>query len=663
MAFWWYRRRKPWFGRWRTTRRKKFRTRRRRARRPRRHWHRRTHRRRRRRYRKVRRKRKAIILKQWQPESIRKCKIKGSGTIVLGANGAQMRCYTTYKSEWTNPKTPTGGGFGVELITLSYLYSEHKFFNNIWTSSNDYYDLCRYTGGRVTFYRHPETDFIIAYDTQPPFDLNKFTYMYCHPYMLMQRKRKKFLLSTATAPNGKLKKTIKFKPPKQLVTKWMFQEDFAKYGLVTLIASAANLRYPNLTPKNENLLISLWYLQADFYKQSNWANASETYKPYSTVPTNLTFYYYDEKNAEKTHTITQTIAQNYQNSVNLTQGWFNTNILKAFKVTQTGHSYGMTPCGTVRYNPVTDNGKGNKMWLTSIVNGTYNVPKDEDLIFEDYPLWLMLYGFTSFLRDKKHDESYFSAYILVIRTDKVYRTSGIGTSPFYIFLDKSFINGKGPYNQAPNPLAGNVWYPSLKKQLEAIQEIVMTGPYIPKYGDVVNSTWECSYTYDFYLKWGGSFPPEPNAEDPSKKGKYDVPDKQQERLQIKDPTNQKINSILRTWDYRRGQITNKALKRMYADLETDETLSTDSDNSISPAKKKKLPLLNNPTKESQKIQTCLQELFKENISPQEEDNQDILQLIQQQHLQQQQLKHNLLTLITDLKHKQRTVLHQQGMLF
>ncbi len=69
----------------------------------------------------------------------------------------------------------------------------------------------------------------------------------------------------------------------------MFQEDFAKYGLVTLIASAANLRYPNLTPKNENLLISLWYLQSDFYKQSNWANASEIYKPYSTVPTNLTF--------------------------------------------------------------------------------------------------------------------------------------------------------------------------------------------------------------------------------------------------------------------------------------------------------------------------------------------------------------------------------------
>ncbi len=96
----------------------------------------------------------------------------------------------------------------------------------------------------------------------------------------------------------------------------------------------------------------------------------------------------------------------------------------------------------------------------------------------------------------------------------------------------------------------------------------------------------------------------------TKKGKYDVPDKQQERLQIKDPTNQKINSILRTWDYRRGQITNKALKRMYADLETDETLSTDSDNSIltKTKKKKDSPLLQQtPQKKVQKIQTCLQE--------------------------------------------------------
>lgn len=481
--------------------------------------------------------------------------------------------------------------------------------------------------------------------------------------MLIQRKRKRFLLSTATKPNGKLTTKIKFKPPKQLVSKWMFQEDFCKYGLVTLIASACNLRYANLTPKNENLLITLWYMQTDFYKQSTWANASQAYKPYSTCPTNLTFYYLNDKGQEVTYTMEGSSWTTQQQSLNIQQGWFCTNVLKAIRVQQGSSKYGMTPCGTVRYNPLTDNGKGNKMWLTSILSGTYNVPKDEDLIMEDYPLWLMLYGYTSYLRDKKHDASYFNAYILVIRTDKVYRLSGIGDSPYYVFLDKSFINGKGPYNQTPNPLPGNVWYPSLRKQLEAITEIVNTGPYIPKYDNIVNSTWECNYHYNFYFKWGGSYPPQGDAQDPSKKGKYPVPDNQYQELQIKDPRNQKIETVLRTWDYRRGSITQKALKRMYDHLESDESISTDSSGFSSPKKKKKNPTLQNPTKESKKIQECLQSLCEENTFQEHQEDPNLLQLIQQQHNQQQQLKHSLITLISDLKHKQRTVLHQQGMLF
>nr|UHK07057.1 MAG: ORF1 [Torque teno midi virus] len=662
MPFWWYRRRKPWFGRWRRKRRTTYR--RRRPRRPRRRRHRRTYRRRRRRYRKVRRKRKAIKIQQWQPDSIRKCKIKGTGIIVLGANGSQPRCYTTYKAEWTNPKTPTGGGFGCELITLKYLYNEYLYKNNIWTTSNENYDLCRYTGARITFYRHPETDFILAYDIMPPFDLTKYTYMYCHPVLMLQRKRKKFLLSTATNPNGKLKKTLKIKPPKQLVNKWMFQEDFAKFGLVNLVSTACNLRYPNLTPKNENLLISLWYMQADFYKQSTWADASKIYKPYSTASENLLYYTINDKGQISSYSMHA--HNSYHESVSYTSGWFKSEVLKAYKVTDTkGTTFGMTPCGTVRYNPLTDNGKGNKMWLSPINAGTYNVPRDEDLIFEDWPLWLMLYGYTSFLKDKKHDASYFSAYILVIKTDKVYRTSGIGTSPFYIFLDKNFINGKLPDGTVPKSEGTSSfnWYPSLRQQLQCIAEIVSTGPYVPKYSDITNSTWECNYNYDFYFKWGGSQPPTGFADDPSKKGKYEVPDKQYERLQIQNPTSKQIHSILRTWDYRRGNIKEKALKRMYEYLESDESLSTDSENSISPKKKKLLPTLHNPSKENKKIQECLQDLCEESIFQETQEDTNLIQLIHQQHQQQQQLKLNLLTLVTDLKQKQRTLLHQTGMLF
>nr|UHK06334.1 MAG: ORF1 [Torque teno midi virus] len=666
MPFWWYRRRKPWFGRYRrrrnTYRRKATR---RRNRRPRRYRNRRTYRRRRRRHRKVRRKNKKITVKIWQPESIRKCKIKGTGIIVLGAQGTQFRCYTTYKDEWTNPKRPAGGGFGCELFSLKYLYNEYKYKNNIWTTSNANYDLVRYTGCSFTFYRHPETDFILIYDIQPPFDLTKYTFMACHPHLLLQRKHKKILLSTATKPTGRLTKKFKIKPPKMLSTKWLFQEDFSQQGLVTIIASACNFRYPDLGCCNENLLITIYFLQPFFYKDSKWAqNTGESpYLPYSTVPKDYTFIYDTDRQKDQQYTMNPNNLKDYDTSVSYEVGWFQTKVLSAKQVKKGQQVIDTTPCGVLRYNPHTDSGKGNKMWLTSIVTGQYNVPRDEDLIMENYPLWLMLYGYTSFLREKKHDQSYFNAYLLVIQSDSLYRVSGHSTTAWYPIIDKNFVKGKLPGGEQPTFKTTHQWYPSLKTQLETINEIVNTGPYIPKYNETKNSTWQCNYHYNFYFKWGGSQQPEALATDPASKGKYPVLDPEQEGLQIEDPDKQKVASILKTWDYRRGQITNKALKRMYDNLETESSLSTDSSCCSSPKKKKVLPKLHNPKKESKKIKTCLQELCKESISPQEEEDPNILQLIQQQHQQQQQLKHNLLTLITDLKTKQRTMLHQQGLLF
>lgn len=121
------------------------------------------------------------------------------------------------------------------------MYQQRK---NIWTFSNKYKELVRYTGSSFTFYRHPETDFVLTYDIQPPFYITKYTYMSLHPQMLLLKKHKKILLSTATKPNGKLTKKFKIKPPKQLITKWFFQKEFATYGLVAIAASACNFRYP-----------------------------------------------------------------------------------------------------------------------------------------------------------------------------------------------------------------------------------------------------------------------------------------------------------------------------------------------------------------------------------------------------------------------------------
>nr|UHK06341.1 MAG: ORF1 [Torque teno midi virus] len=667
MPYWWKRRNKPWFGRYRRFRRNNYYKpkRRRRVRVYRRRRTKKLNRRRRRRRFKVRRKQQKIILKQWQPECIKKCKIKGLGTIVLGAEGTQYRCYTDYKYEWTNPKTPAGGGFGCELFTLKYLYSEYQAKNNIWTASNKYKDLCRYTGCRFTFYRHPHTDFVLAYDIQPPFTITKYTYMFLHPQLMLLRRHKKILLSTATKPNGRLTKKLKIKPPKQLVTKWMFQEDFAKYGLVAIAASACNFRYAWLGCCNENLIITLYYLQPGFYKNTEWAQfQSKGYNPgnigTTQMATNNKYYYY-KGNTSQIYTMNPSDVNTYDDSVSLT-GWFRTEVLSAYKVqTNAGAELGMTPCGVIRYNPALDTGKNSKLWVVSVIAGHWKYPKQDDLIMEGYPLWLMLYGYTSFLKQVKGDIAPFSSSMIVVQSDAIKRVRGLDTTGFYPILDFNFIQGKSPGGNTPI-LINNHWYPTLYAQRESISQIINCGPYIPKYNENKESTWQCNYHYTFYFKWGGTYPPGPEAENPETKGTYPVPDKQQEAIQIDDPIKQKHQQIFKSWDYRRGSITKTAIKRMQENLSTDDSLSTDSTGCSSPKKKRMLPTLQDPKKENKEIQKALHSLYEESTCQEPQTSTDLFQLIQHQHHQQQQLKHSLLTLVADLKSKQRNLLHQAGYL-
>ncbi len=102
-----------------------------------------------------------------------------------------MYCYTNAASEYPQPKAPGGGGFGYEVISLKWLFQQFLSHNNIWTTSNEYTDLVRYTGGKITFYAHPYVDFILAYDLQPPFDINKYSYPEIQPQNMLLKKHKK----------------------------------------------------------------------------------------------------------------------------------------------------------------------------------------------------------------------------------------------------------------------------------------------------------------------------------------------------------------------------------------------------------------------------------------------------------------------------------------
>ncbi len=95
-----------------------------------------------------------------------------------------------------------------------------------------------------------------------------------------------------------------------------------------------------------------------------------------------------------------------------------------------------------------------------------------------------------------------------------------------------------------------------------INSFVESGPYIPKYAYLKESTWELGYKYTCYFKWGGPQVSEQPVQDPQKQGKYDVPDTISKAVQVCDPLKQTCKAMLRAWDYRHGHFGERAVKRM-----------------------------------------------------------------------------------------------------
>nr|UHM27498.1 MAG: ORF1 [Torque teno midi virus] len=516
MPFWWRRRRRPWFGRWRRKRRftrykgRRRRLPRRRARKP--------YRRRRKRKYKVRRKRKKIPVMQWQPQSIRKCKIKGHGTLVIGAEGTQMFCYTTEKMKYVPPKTPYGGGFGVEKYTLDYLYEEYTFTNNIWTASNILKDLCRFLYVKFIFFRHPDTDFIISYNNQPPFEINKYTFASTHPHQMLLDKHKKVLKSLASKPNGKYSLKFNVKPPKQMITKWFFTKQFSKYGLLLLKGTAANLRYSHLSASNENMLVNIVSLNPSFYVNTNWAKKlsdTQGYLPQQHLNHNL-WYEVKTGNTTTVKKMAETAYTLYSDSISYDKGWFNNGFLRAIKLYSPTAS---TPLGMLnmiygRYNPTRDNGKGNKIYIISTIADSWHPPQtDKMVVLEEIPLWLGVWGYISYLHTVKPEDWLLSSCV-VLQSDYIYNWGIPGTGKQWLPIDQEYLAGKKPYDQVITEQEKKLWFPTYKWQLKTLNAIAESGPFVPQYNEEKNSTWELKYTYQFYFKWGGPETPEAEEKTP-----------------------------------------------------------------------------------------------------------------------------------------------------
>lgn len=573
---------------------------------------------------------------------------------------------------WVKPKYPFGGGFAVQLYSLNYLYDQWRLGNNIWTKTNEYSDLVRYLSVTFTCYRHQNIDFIITYDRQPPYNIDQFTYSNFHPFELLKRKHKKILPSLKTNPNGKPKIKFTVKPPKQMLSKWFFQKQFSSYDLVQLGAAAISLRFPRLSCCNENRIITIYYLNPMFFQDSTWGHVvtcPNFYEPYTGIAdlifvsgTSARPIKYKPKEEIQKAPPSEGNQARYYRSINIDTGYFSPRVLQAWDVQSGDQHPRPLPIAVARYNPAIDDGKGNKIWLTSIFGGKYDPPQlTTDEIYEGVPLWKAFWGYWSYLEQKK-TKSYFSLKMFVVQSPYIYPQQTETTKQFFPFIDEDFIKGKNEYDSYLTVSDKKLWYPTAYRQIKTINAICETGPYVPKLADDRESNWELPIHYNFRFKWGGPQISDQPVVNPKNKDTYPVPDTIKEAVQVADPRKQIAATMFHQWDYRRGCITSSAIKRMSQNLQTDESLSSDSETSTPKKKRRVQPLLHDPEEETKEINQCLLSLCKESTCQEAQNQEDILQLIKQQQLQQQQLKHNLLVLIKDIKAKQRMLQLQTGVL-
>nr|UHK04227.1 MAG: ORF1 [Torque teno midi virus] len=658
MAFWWQRRRR-WFYRKpkRYTRRRAY------YRRPTRRFRRRRFRRApRRRFRrrrtKVKKKKKFLKLLQWQPDSIRKCKVIGVDALIVGYNGTQHRNYTTTQNYWTYPRTAGGGGFSTTVYSLQYLFEQYMLRKNIWTKSNIDFDLVRYTGCKMIFYRHPWASFVVTAQLMYPMKLSFVQYMETQPLQLLLNRKHFVIPSLLHKPNGKRYVKKYFKPPKQMINKWFFQHSFSDKPLLLLRSSVCNLDQPFQGPTGENELVTLTVLNIyTGYQLGNWGILSGDYQPNTRTSKTVT---YKKKGQSTTSTLELSTP-----TTQYTKGWFSKELMQAAGIQfQPGNQF-YEPTFQVRYNPKQDDGKGNEVWLCSISSGRFDKPGvDKVLIAREEPLWLLLFGFVDFIVQYKKSTETTKIYYLMIQTkyfEPKFKEGYI--DDYYLVLDSTFINGTGPYGSPLSPSMITNWYPTLQHQQNSIANIVQAGPYTYK-NDPTKNNWELHYKYYFFLKWGGALQGSQQVNDPAGHTEWVTPNNLTRSIQISDPQRQIPETLLHTWDYRRDLITKTALKRMYDHLESDQIIPTDSEY-LSPHKKAKLPvqLPRLVEEETQEI-NCLQELFKEDTcqTSQEKTEENLQQLINQQQQQQQLIKRNLLILLTQMKTKQLELQLHSGLL-
>lgn len=651
---------------------RRYRGRRRRYRRwPRRRNTRRTLRRKRRRRRnftRVRRKRfkkrklRKITIKQWQPQNIAKCKIKGHTTLICCSGGREMYNFISHIYDYVPKDHNFGGGFCVMRFSLSVLYEQFQYWQNIWTKSNKNYDLVRYTGCQFIFWRDPIVDYIVCYDINPPMTVSEFQYQACHPERMLLRKHRIIVRSQLHSPKSRPYKKVKIRPPRMLCTKWFFQKDFAEQNLLLLSISSCDLSRQWMSYNEVNPQVGITSINTNMFPVPKFG--------FSGVPYPL-FKGYKNLDIEMGGGGTTAVPSS-QNLWTSTEGLFAKKYLQessgyspvkapsAWKCSKP--SNGKIPWEQIeekdqyttwpfRYNPFFDKGEGNI--ITSVVLGASSwQPSCEKCTVRNLPLWLGFFGYIDWMIKAVVKTGYEVTY-----TISFYSPYTQPANTWIVPIDYQFYSGTNPFNINITSYDKNHWYPVVKFQKQTINGIVTSGPFMPRFD--TKAGWDFHANYKFFFKWGGSLLPGQDIENPTNKDTFPIPCSDLARIQIQDPRTQGETALFHPWDLRRGLFSQKALKRICEDTELGENLLTGSITLRSPKRPRHSadPEYLDPSDYTSAQVLPQQE---ESTSEEEEEEKTIEQQLRDQRKQQHLLRQQLLALILETKHKQRCIAMQMG---
>nr|UGV34838.1 MAG: ORF1 [TTV-like mini virus] len=569
------------------------------------------------RYSKRKRKLSKINIKQWQPRVIKNCTIKGNYCLFLCGKTRIPHNYILYKESMTPVGEASGGAWSILQLNLSCLYDLYSKYKNWWTAGNDGLPLVRYKYVKLKFYRSKFVDYIVTFNTCPPFSATLDMYLNTQPSRQLMN-RKKIIVTQQKSNNKRNYKTIKLGPPKLLFNKWYMTQDICRYPLIVISTSAASLDQYYCPEDQISDNLTLYSLNTDIFQMPNFQ--TQDTKGYRPKITPKEMYLWGTGNGAvppakpkwedliylgqtQLYTDGKTVTQidqiknkaNWGNPFTLLHVHADTRVYYGYtwpdtttSVTQTPEITEITEIYTqCRYNPHADKGTGNQIYWKSTYSDTTTFqtpPTDPDLILTDYPLWLGFWAWSDWT-EKLHKISQLKEhYVMVVKTEYIKPKRNC-----YVFLDNYMTQINEKIKEGLTDFQKTHWYPRYDMQTEVEHFFAQSGPAAPKIDR--SQCIQAVMNYSFHLKWGGCPAPMYDITDPCTQEKFPQPSKQLQRLQITHPDSKQQDTLFE-WDQRRETITKKAEKRIkeYSspkksftenpfDLQIQETSETSSESS------------------------------------------------------------------------------------